>query len=156
MPKGGYGKSILVPSIDTHGKPFEAAPAAAARLSTYWPGRTPPPLLATVLYPPGHRYGGDLRHVLCCGNIFCCCLHRSDSCAEADSSEGSKDERRHGSDRWGRLGNMIVDAGARFFAVSSAGHTEPTLVNVLTCVQLPQTACGAGNRTLRFERLLRR
>ena len=53
------------------------------------------------------------------------------------------------------MDNMILEAGAIFFALSLVGHTEPMLVNVLTCVQLPLTACGAGYRSLRFEHLRR-
>ena len=61
--------------------------------------------------------------------------------------------RGHGSDWRGRVDNVVLDAGALFFALSSAGHTEPILVNVLTCVRLPLTACGAGDAPLRFEHL---
>jgi len=61
--------------------------------------------------------------------------------------------RGHGSDWRGRVDNVILDAGALFFALSSAGHTEPILVNVLTCVRLPQTACSAGDAPLRLEHL---
>ena len=64
--------------------------------------------------------------------------------------------RGHGSDWRGRVDNVVLDAGALFFALSSAGHTEPILVNVLTCVRLPQTACSAGDAPLRFELLHRR
>ena len=63
------------------------------------------------------------------------------------------DMRGHGSDRRGRVETVILNAGALSFSLSSAGHTEPILVNVLTCVRLPQTACGAGDPSLRFEHL---
>ena len=61
--------------------------------------------------------------------------------------------RGHGSDRRGRVDSAVQDAGALFFALSWVGHTEPILVNVLTCVRLPQTVCSAGDAPLRFEHL---
>ena len=65
------------------------------------------------------------------------------------------DVRGHASDRRGRVDKMVHGAGMCSSSLSYAVHTEPILGNLLSCVPLSQTACTAGDRSLRFERLRR-